>query len=125
MSPAYHNLQLVVLDKRDKSYQAGDVVAFSCGGLSSVLVKRVVAVGGDTVRIEDCTLYVNGEISTLYDEGVFEYSGILRENQQLEEGKYIVIGDNIEQSKDSRYEEIGIISVDIIIGKIIKLLPHI
>lgn len=120
MSPAYHNLQLVLLDKQDKAYQIGDVVAFPCEGLSSILAKLVAAAEGDSVVIEDATLYVNGQISPLYGKGRFKYAGILIKEQQLEKGEFVVLGDNIELSMDSRYEEVGIISADVIIGKVIR-----
>ena len=51
MAPTYHNLQLVVLDKRGEAYEPGEVIAFSCDGLNAVLVKRVVAGPGDTAQI--------------------------------------------------------------------------
>lgn len=41
MSPSYHNMQLVILDKHSNSYNYGDVIAFQRDGLDSVLVKRI------------------------------------------------------------------------------------
>ena len=37
----------------------------------------------------------------------------------LEEGQYIVIGDNIEESKDSRYPEVGIVMEKDILGRVL------
>ncbi len=120
MLPNYHSMQLVVLDKHNREYQVGDVIAFRCEGLSAVLVKRIAACGGDTAQIIDGTLYVNGEVSSLYEEGSFDYAGILEEKATLSTGEYVVIGDNIAVSKDSRNPEIGIVQEEIIIGKIIR-----
>ncbi len=120
MSPAYHNMQLTVLDRRTKEYTYGDVVAFSCGQLDAVLVKRVAAVPGDTVLIEEGILYVNGEISTVYpEEAVFQYAGTAAEPLMLAEDEYFMIGDNIAESRDSRYEDVGVINADSIMGKLI------
>ncbi len=120
MLPSYHNMQLVVLDKHNREYHAGDVIAFRCEGLSAVLVKRIAACGGDTAQIIDGTFYVNGEVSALHEEGSFDYAGILEEEVKLSTGEYVVIGDNVAESKDSRYPEIGIVQEETMIGKIIR-----
>lgn len=119
MSPTYKNFQLVVLDKRNNNYQPGDVVAFHCNGFDTVLIKRIVASPGQAVIIENQTLYVDEEPSSLYSEGLFDFAGILETKQTLSANEYIVIGDNISKSKDSRYEQVGKIQVDSIIGKIV------
>lgn len=120
MSPAYHNMQLVFLNRHDKEFTYGDVIAFQCDGLSAVLVKRIAACPGDKVVIENGTLFVNGKISSIYpDCGAFDYAGTLSEVIQLDKGQYIVIGDNIVESKDSRYLEVGCIAENDILGKII------
>lgn len=120
MSPAYHNLQLVIIDRHSKDYTYGDVVVFKCANLDAVLVKRVTACPGDTVAIKDGTVYVNDTISSVYgQEYIFEYSGIAQEPLYLEANQYFVIGDNVMESKDSRYKEVGIIGETDVIGKII------
>lgn len=121
MSPSYHNMQLVVLDKYTKKYSYGDVIAFKCDGLSSVLVKRIAACEGDVITIKDGTLYVNGNISQIYpDEGIFQYAGLLEEENYVKEGQYVVIGDNTAESRDSRYKEVGMIFQADIIGRVIE-----
>lgn len=110
MAPAYHNLQLVVLNKHDRSFQRGDVAAFWCEGLSCVLVKRIAAIPGDRVIIRDETLYINDQISEVYEEpGMISYMGILEEEIILRTGEYLMLGDNLEESKDSRYPEVGLV----------------
>ena len=100
MSPAYHHMQLVVLNKHDRSFQRGDVAAFFCEGLSSVLVKRIAAVPGDRVIICNETLYVNEYVSEIYnDPGTFAYAGILEEEIVLQPGEYLLLGDNTAESK--------------------------
>lgn len=43
MNPTYHNMQFVMIDKYSGGYTYGDVIAFQCDNLDSVLVKRIVA----------------------------------------------------------------------------------
>lgn len=119
MEPSYHNLQLAVLNKNDRDYKADDVIAFECKGLSVVLVKRVVGEPGDQVVIREGKLYVNGYLFERYAQNEFEYAGMLECPIRLSENQYIVIGDNIGESKDSRYEMVGIVEEDGIIGKVI------
>lgn len=121
MYPAYHNLQFVILDCHSKDYTYGDVIGFQCKELNHVLVKRIAACPGDTVKIEQGTLYVNGVISEVYsEENLFEYAGNLEKMITLGIEQYIVIGDNISESKDSRYNMVGYVATTDIIGKIIN-----
>lgn len=120
MSPAYHNMQFVIVDRHSKNYTYGDVITFRCENLHSVLAKRIAACPGDTVIIRDGRLYVNDKISSIFDqEYLFEYSGIARYPLQLGTDQYFVIGDNVAESKDSRYEEISMVGGADIVGKII------
>lgn len=119
MEPAYSHMQLVVLNRHDRVFDQGDVIAFRCDGLSSVLVKRVIAGPSDTAQIADGTLLINGQISRIYpDTGSIAYPGILAEPVTLGQGQYLVLGDNLSESKDSRYGEVGIVSETSIFGKI-------
>lgn len=125
MSPAYHNMQFVIIDRHSKDYTYGDIVTFKCESLDSVLSKRVAACPGDMVVIRDGTLYVNDTISSVYDkEYIFEDPGIARSPLHLDKDQYFVIGDNIGESKDSRYEEVGIVYLHDIIGKVIPQIDN-
>lgn len=120
MFPTYRNMQLVIIDRHSCDYTYGDVVAFECEGLSSVLIKRVVACPGDKIIIKDGVLYVNDSISIVYSEDVlFEYAGIAADLIQLSDNQYFVIGDNVIKSKDSRYQKIGCIYANDILGRTI------
>ncbi len=118
MAPAYRHLQFVLVDKREPEYRKGDVIAFRSERVSEILVKRIAAAPGDTVWIEDKTLFVNGEAAPFYERGAFDEAGLLSEKRALAEDEYVVIGDNIPESKDSRYEEIGTVRARDIIGRV-------
>lgn len=121
MTPAYHHLQLVVLNKHQRDFQQGDVVAFWCEGLSSVLVKRIAAIPEDRVVIREGTLYVNDRISGVYPEpDRFDYAGLLESEIVLGPGEYLLLGDNTEASKDSRYPEVGTVVQADIYGRVCK-----
>ena len=120
MSPAYHNMQLTVIDKHSEDYVYNDVIAFKCEKLDNVLVKRIAACPGDSVVIKNGTLYVNGKISMVYQtEGIFKEAGIAEQGLVLQEKQYFVIGDHVAESKDSRYEEIGCVELKDILGRLL------
>lgn len=41
MLPSYHNMQLVILNKYDRDYEVGDVIAIKSKGLDAIIVKRI------------------------------------------------------------------------------------
>ena len=97
-----------------------DIIVFLPNGntKSHYYVKRVVAVPGDTVLIEDGVLYVNGE---MFDEEIevasMEDGGLASEEVTLGADEFFVLGDNRNNSEDSRYANIGNIKKEYIIGK--------
>lgn len=120
MHPAYHRWQFVLLWKHNYEPNAGDVVAFECESLDALLVKRIVAVPGDTLQILDGILFVNGKPdASASAKGKILYGGIAGTKLVLLEDEYFVLGDNYECSKDSRYREIGCIKRECILGKIV------
>lgn len=120
MEPTYHNLQFVLLDKHTSSLERGDVIAFRNEATDGYLIKRVIALPGDSVLIDNGILYVNGEVSSLYSNEEIAYAGIAENEISLTTNEYFVIGDNHEYSRDSRYEEIGCVYNTEIIGRVIE-----
>ncbi|MEE1356278.1 MAG: signal peptidase I [Clostridia bacterium] len=118
MLPTYKEAEFVIIDKTVRNFQRGDVVAFECKGLDSDLVKRIVALPGDTVKIDNGILSVNGEPSE-YVHSTLTYPGIASDRLCLSEDEYFVIGDNADESRDSRDPEVGLIKKSDILGKII------
>lgn len=119
MTPAYDHMQLVVLNRHDREFEPGDVAAFWCENLSCVLVKRIAAVPGDTVAIREGILYINDRVSEVYGaDHVFAYAGLLEEELVLQQGEYLMLGDNAAYSKDSRYPEVGVVDESQIYGRV-------
>lgn len=95
--------------------QRNDVVVFSVvvNGERSSYVKRIVGLPGDKVRIEGDKVFINEEaIGSRYPESDTER---LRPHQ-LADGQYFVVGDNPDQSHDSR-NGLGDVMLNNIIGK--------
>ena len=100
--------------------KAGDVIVFLPNGNenSHYYIRRVVGVPGDRVQIKDGALYINGN---LYDEAnkvaSMEEAGIAETEIQLGDDEYFVLGDNRNNSEDSRYANIGNIKKEYIVGQ--------
>jgi signal peptidase I len=92
----------------------GDVVVFHSPVKDGEdLVKRVIAVGGDTVSISDGKLYVNGVVQNepyLLEQN---FAGEMEETP-IPEGQLFVMGDNRNNSGDSRF--FGPIDEDLVLG---------
>ena len=99
--------------------KSGEVIAFLPNGNTSshYYVKRVVAVSGDTIIIKDGLIYVNDEI---YKGNYVEIKepGIAESEITLGKNEYFVIGDDINNSEDSRSGNIGLVERDTILGKV-------
>lgn len=102
--------------------QVGDIVVISHGAeLDKALVKRVIAVGGQTVDINSETgeVIVDGVVlDEPYINGKTVAEGDMEFPLQVTENTVFVLGDNRPISKDSRYQEVGLIENESIIGKV-------
>ncbi|MCD8326323.1 MAG: signal peptidase I [Lachnospiraceae bacterium] len=100
----------------------GDVVVFKAGG-THTYIKRIVAVPGDTVQIIDGYLYINGE----QEQGDYEKmadAGLLATEVTLGENEYVVLGDNRNNSEDSRVSSVGVVEKSQISGRVWLALPY-
>ena len=98
-----------------------DVIVFLPNGneKSHYYIKRVIAVPGDTLQIKNGEVYVNGELfAEDVDVAQMEDAGLAAEEITLGEDEYFVLGDNRNNSEDSRYANIGNIKKEYIIGKV-------
>ena len=98
---------------------AGDVVVFLPNGNINThyYIKRVVGVPGDTVEFKDGRLYVNGVLEE--DAGYDKVAdpGIAEEPIRIGVDEFFVLGDNRNNSEDSRSGNIGLVKRNQIIGK--------
>jgi len=112
----------VIVMGLDYKPSVGDIIVISHGAeLDKALVKRIIAVEGQTVDINSETGEVivdNVVIDEPYINGKTVAEGDMEFPLKVEEGTVFVLGDNRPISKDSRYKEVGLIDVESIIGKV-------
>lgn len=103
MKPTLHNGEMVFYTRFTKGYDRGDVVSVRVPE-GKYYVKRVIAVEGDTIDLEDGKVYVNGELlDEPYANAVtYEEEGSVVYPYTLTEDQVFVMGDNREVSMDSR-----------------------
>ncbi len=99
--------------------KSGDVVVFRPNGneKSPYYINRVVAAPGDTVQIRDGVIYVNDVMFDEKDTEAVAVAGLAEEKVTMGEDEYFVIGDNRNDSEDSRYASFGNLKAEYIIGK--------
>ena len=98
----------------------GDVIVFFPNGneKSHYYIRRVMAVPGDKVIVKDGVLYVNDKaFEESSDVAAMEDAGIASEEIVLGEDEYFVLGDNRNNSEDSRYAHIGNVKSEYIVGR--------
>ena len=81
-------------------------------------IKRIIGLPGETVQIADGEIFINGEVlMESYGREVIQDPGTAAEPIRLGEDEYFVLGDNRNNSEDSRYANIGNVKKEYIIGK--------
>jgi signal peptidase I len=121
MEPTLHDGDLIIVNKLEYYFtdpERGEIIVFPYkGDPSKQYIKRIIALPGEVIDIREGKVYINGE---LYEE---EY--ILEEMQlrgdidfpyAIPADTYFVMGDNRNNSSDSRYQDVGTIEKDKIIG---------
>lgn len=83
-------------------------------------IKRIIGLPGENVRIdEDGFIYINGEnLQESYGKEVMRDPGLAKDGIQLGADEYFVLGDNRNNSEDSRYADMGNVKKRNIIGKV-------
>lgn len=104
-------------------YERGDVIIIShATRKDESIIKRVIAVGGDTVDIDfyKGTVSVNGQVlDEPYVGTPTNLSYDMKFPLTVPEGKLFVLGDNRNDSIDSRSTDIGLINENKVLGKVI------
>ncbi len=110
-----------------KKPQRGDVIVFKHlrkkTNKKTVFIKRVIAIAGDSVRIVKGKVWVNDKITNepyVHTNNLTTFYSITMETRQVPAGKLFLLGDNRDNSNDSRL--FGFIAVDEVVGKATKLL---
>lgn len=120
MWPTYYNSDRVLVNKFDKNYKQNDVIVFEHGGYQ--YIKRIVGLPGDTVKITDGFVYINDEKYETLNSELVVWSGTASDGITLKDDEYFVLGDNYNDSKDSRDSEVGPVNKNLILGKVVRKL---
>jgi signal peptidase I len=105
MSPTLRDGDVVIIDKLSdvwRSPDRGDVVVVRGPDTGGLIVKRVVAVGGDSVGIDDGRLVVNGTFVVEPFADNDRMGGVFFGPITLPAGHVFLLGDNRDDSSDSR-----------------------
>lgn len=108
--------------------QRGDIIVFhssltTASGKEKLLVKRVIAIPGDTISITGGVVYINGD-PTEENYTKDGYTDTEMAEVTVPEGSLFCMGDNRQNSADSRDSRIGFVDESLIMGKVVfRLLP--
>lgn len=125
MEPTLTNGDNLIVDKlsyRFRDPERFDIIVFPYKHKAKTYyIKRIIGLPGETVQIdEQGNIYINGEIlSESYGREIIkaENIGLAAEPIVLGEDEYFVMGDNRNNSTDSRYPQVGNIKREDIIGR--------
>ncbi len=124
MAPALSNQDVVLLNKRAYTFhrpERYDVIAFKLKEDTKGYfnIKRIIGLPGETVQIKNGHIFIDGQVlSDLPFDDLIMTEGLAVSEITLEEGEYFLMGDNCNNSEDSRYVNIGNISNKEISGKV-------
>lgn len=123
MEPAIQSEQEVWINRMSyllSTPKRFDVIVFYPNGNhnSGYMIKRVVALPGETVQIQDGKILVdNEELTNDVTQDKIIDPGDMQEAYTLQTEEYFVLGDNRNSSEDSRYVDIGMVSLGDIVGR--------
>lgn len=123
MEPALSDGDNLIVDKltyRFREPERFDIIVFPYEEEPEICyIKRVIGLPGETVRIdEDGFIYIDGEkLKESYGREVIKQPGIAAEELTLGQDEYFVLGDNRNDSMDSRDSRVGLIEREEIIGR--------
>ena len=119
MRPTLQSQQRLVVNKfiyRFRAPEKGEILVFQYPrDPSRDFIKRVIAVPGDTVEIKDGRVLVNDQV--LSEDYILEKTRGDYPKSTVPEGTVFVMGDNRNNSEDSRFADVGFVPGALIKGK--------
>jgi signal peptidase I len=120
MLPSFHDGDRVLIDKSAGELKRGEVIMFLYPkDTSKWYFKRVVGLPGETVEIREGKVFIDGQmLDEPYLDQKYNQTGESFPAKTVSENHYYVLGDNRDNSSDSRYW--GAVSKDLIQGKYVS-----
>lgn len=128
MYPTLHDRDMLLLQSVGYTPRQGDVVVLTKAfrDVDGPIVKRVIAVGGQTVDIDYAagTVSVDGEVldEPYINEAMLPPSYANQTHIEVPEGSIFVMGDNRNHSSDSRDVALGVIDERYVLGRAVCVL---
>ena len=124
MQPAIENEDTVLLNRIAYYFHGPkrySIIAFHPNGVktSKIYVKRVIGLPGETIQIHDGKVYINGSVleDDVSEDDILT-AGLAAGELTLGENEYFVLGDNRNNSEDSRFANVGVVKKDDIVGSV-------
>jgi signal peptidase I len=124
MEPTLNHNDMVILSRLSflpSGPQPGDIVAFPFKeNPSEYYIKRVIGLPGDEIDIQNLRFVVNGiPLEDKFSHEIIISAGDVSFPYTVEDGRYFVLGDNRNGSKDSRFLSVGSIPREELVGKVV------
>jgi signal peptidase I len=127
MEPTLMEGQVVIVNKIEyylKSPKRNDVIVYKQSNRehSYYEIKRVIGLPGETVKIKNGMIYINDEVlKEKIKTETIENAGLAEEGIKLDDNEYFVLGDNRNDSEDSRFASVGNVLRNEILGKAVAI----
>lgn len=121
MNPTLNNNDVIIIDKLTPNFiklNRGDIISFYYDE-SKLLIKRIIGLPGEYIEIKNNEIYINDELidDYVYDVKMNDFKLEEIGYNKIPDNMYFVMGDNREDSLDSRDYKVGLIKKENIIGK--------
>lgn len=127
MEPTLKEGQVIIVNKLAYYFKApnrNDVIVYKQTNKehSYFELKRVIGLPGETVKIKNGIVYINDEaMKEMIKADPIQNGGLAEEGVKLDDNEYFVLGDNRNESEDSRFASVGNVLKNEILGKVIAV----
>ncbi|NLK07610.1 MAG: signal peptidase I [Firmicutes bacterium] len=119
MEPSLYHGQRLLVDKLSYRFRPpgrGEVVVFRYpADPRRKFIKRIIGIPGDEIMIRDSVVYLNGRAlaeNYIYGPTYGDWGP-----KKVPSGRYFVMGDNRNNSDDSRFPDVGFVAKDLLMGR--------